>query len=110
MVNKDEKLMYKIIAQKEGITITAETNELTFDEAKKVAIAEVLLETDKAVSYQPFVLLPMTTNERWNERCINFCPRCGANLHEQELGNSEFFDCYDCDSSIEVTIHYYEED
>lgn len=108
-MNKEEKKMYKIIAQKEGITITAETNgDITFEEAKKTAITEVLNGADRAVTFQPYVVLPITTKERWDNHSINFCPRCGANIQDHELENSDFFDCYECDSTVEIHIHHFE--
>lgn len=105
---KEENQMYRILAQKEGITITAETsNNVTFEEAKKTAIAEVLGGIDKVVNFQPFVVLPISTKERWENHSINFCPRCGTNIQDHELENTDFFDCYECNASIHVHIDYF---
>lgn len=104
MNGNQEKYMHRIIAQKEGITITAETHEMTTEEAKKTAVANVLNGIDKAVDFQPFVVLPIATQERWDDKCINFCPRCGDSLMEYELEQYESFDCDRCEASIEITI------
>ncbi|WP_096199494.1 transposase [Bacillus sp. FJAT-45350] len=111
MSKKDEKYIHRIIAQKEGITITAETsNEVTFEEAKNTAIAEVLGGVDKVVSFQPFVVIPLTTKERWDDKTINFCPRCGSNLKDYELEQAASFECLECDTSMDVHIHNWLED
>lgn len=111
MSKKEEKYIHRIIAQKEGITITAETsNDVTYDEAKQTAIAEVLGGVDKVVGFQPFVVIPLTTKERWEDKTINFCPRCGTNISDQELEQYATFDCFNCDTSIDVQIHNWLED
>jgi hypothetical protein len=109
MSKSEEKMMYRIIAQKKGITITAETsNDVDFEEAKNIGFAEVLNGVDKAVQFEPFVVLPVTTKERWEEKTINFCPRCGANLKDYELEQYANFDCYECDTSMDVHIHHFD--
>ncbi|MEK5394100.1 hypothetical protein NSQ59_27750 [Margalitia sp. FSL K6-0131] len=110
-MSKEEKMIYRIVAHKEGITITAETqNDVTFDEAKKIAITDVLGMTNKTIQYEPFVVLPVTTKERWEAKTINFCPRCGANLKDYELEESANFECYECDTSMDIHIHNWMED
>ncbi|MEK4883456.1 hypothetical protein NST81_01825 [Bacillus sp. FSL W8-0223] len=110
MAHSEEKFIYRIIAQKKGITITAETaNEMTMEEAKQTAIADVLGGIDKAIKFEPFVVVPIATKERWDRKCINFCPRCGANLKDYELEQSERFECFECGTSMDVHIHSYEE-
>ena len=106
MSKAEGKMLYRIIGQKAGVTITAETkNDLTFEEAKGIATNEVL---GKIEELQPFVVLPITTQERWHNHSINFCPRCGANLKDDDLENSDFFNCFECNSSVEVHIHHFE--
>ena len=108
-MNKEENQMYRVLEQKEGITITAETSiDLSFEEVKKTAIVNVLGGIDKAVKFQPFVVLPITTKERWEDGSINFCPRCGKNLAEQELERYATFDCYECKASMEVQVHTFD--
>lgn len=107
MSKPEEKMIYRIIAQKEGITITAETKEMTFEDAKKTAIAEVLVGVDKSLEFNPFVALPVTTQERWEAGYINFCPRCGANISEYELEEYANMDCFTCDASLDIQIHSY---
>lgn len=105
-----DKQMYRVFAQKEGITITAETSESTFEEVKETAVVNVLGGVDRMVEFQPYVIVPITTKERWKNGFINFCPRCGANVADQEHENYAFFDCFDCNSSMEVQIHHNEDD
>jgi hypothetical protein len=103
---QEEKMLYKIVGQKQGITITCETSDdVTYEEARNIAVKEVLGGLTKALSFNPFVLLPITTKERWEDKTINFCPRCGENLHEYDLEQSDRFDCHSCDTSMEVHIH-----
>lgn len=110
-MDTNEKYMYRIIAQKTGITITAETsNDVTFDEAKTIGIADVLGGVDKLVNFEPFVVLPITTKERWDEGTINFCPRCGKNLGDYGLETYGNFDCDSCGASMEVQIHRFSVD
>lgn len=104
MIKKEEKYIHRIIAQKEGITITAETTVMNLEEAKKTAVAEVLCDVNKAVDFQPFVVLPIATQERWDDKCINFCPRCGNSLMDYELEQHESFDCDRCETSMEIKI------
>jgi hypothetical protein len=111
MSKNEEKMMYRIIAQKEGITITAETsNDVTFEEAKNTAVVDVLSGVDKVVNFQPFVAIPITTKERWEDKTINFCPRCGANLKDYDLEQSANFECYECDTSMDIHIHNWSEE
>jgi hypothetical protein len=106
-----EKQIYKIIAQNDGLTITVKTScDITFEEAEKIAKNSVLVGAFKNEKFQPYVILPITTKERWDDRAINFCPRCGANISEYELRSFDFFDCYECDSSIQVQILHTEID
>ncbi len=102
MTKKEEKCIHKVVAQKEGITITAITgSDVTFEEAKSIAKKEVLNGDD----YQPFVVLPITTQERWDDKAINFCPRCGSNLKDYQLEQYASFDCYECDTSMDIRIN-----
>lgn len=106
----EEKMIYRLLAQKEGITITAETKEMTMEEAKATAIAEVLVNVDKTLDFQPFVALPVTTQERWDAGCINFCPRCGTNLSDYELDEYANTDCHSCDASLDIHVQVYDSD
>lgn len=102
---KEEKQLYKIIAQKEGITITATTSEdVTFDEAKNIAITSVLGGVDKLIEFEPMVLIPITTKERWEYGTINFCPRCGTSLQDEELERYADVYCHECNASMEIQI------
>lgn len=100
-----DKQIYKLLAQKDGVTITANTsNAVTFDEAKEIAINSVLGGVDKAVSFEPVVVLPVTTQERWEDGYINFCPRCGQNVQDFELEQFGEIDCHNCGAVSEVQI------
>ena len=108
MTKTEEKQIYRIIAQKEGITITAETlGEMTMEEATKTAIADVLGGIDKAVKFQPFIAVPITTEERWKAGYINFCPRCGANISDYDLYENADTDCFECDASLDIHVEVY---
>lgn len=93
-------LLYRIIAQREGLTITAETKEISFKEAKKAALSHV----QHPEQFQPYVLMPLTTQERWDSGYINFCPRCGANIADYDLEENTFSDCYECDATLNINI------
>lgn len=102
-MSDEEKKMYRAIAQKNGITITADTGkDMTEEEARKACILEIL--KDK-VDFEPFIVFPLTTKERWENRCINFCPRCGTNIAEYELGSHAQVECYECDTYMDILIH-----
>lgn len=96
----EEKMIYKVMAQKDGYTITAQTEQLKFDDAIQAATLLISRETD----LRPFVLIPVSTKKRWQEGTINFCPRCGANLKDYELDTYADFECSSCDASVKVTV------
>ncbi|MBX9972528.1 hypothetical protein [Cytobacillus firmus] len=104
----EDKMLHRIIAQKKGITITAETkNDVTLEDAKEIAIYEVLGGVDEILKFEPMVVLPITTKERWEEGTINFCPRWGTNLQEYDLQQYANFDCDSCSASMEVQINHF---
>ncbi|HLI46805.1 MAG TPA: zf-TFIIB domain-containing protein [Geobacterales bacterium] len=111
MTKTEEKMMYRIIAQTKesnhGLTLTGATGDVTYDQAIKVA--QFLL-SQPMDAYTNFVVQPITTKERWKAGTINYCPRCGANLHDYELSESEYFDCYECNSSLEINISVFDSD
>ena len=111
MSKPEEKQIYRIIAQKGGITVTAETShEMTMEDATKTAIADVLGGVDKAINFQPYVALPITTEERWKAGYINFCPRCGANITDYELYEHADTDCFECDANLNISVNVYNAD
>ncbi|QST02498.1 zf-TFIIB domain-containing protein (plasmid) [Pontibacillus sp. ALD_SL1] len=104
MSHKDT-MLHRMFAQNGGITISAQTKEeLTFGEAKKMAESELFPENVDPSGFQPFVVLPLATKERWENRSINFCPRCGSSLKDYELDSSASFTCYECDTSMSIAI------
>ena len=103
-MSKEEKQIYKILAQKEGVTLTANTHEVTYDEAQKIA-DKFINSIHKDVKFETFVVLPMTTKERYDSGFINFCPRCGANLQDEEFENYADFVCFECDATIQIHIY-----
>lgn len=109
MVKSDEKQMYRIYAQKEGLTAKFDTNETTVKEIKETVVDIVLGDPEKSKEYQRYVVLPITTKERWEEGCINFCPRCGANISDYSLGNFAITDCFECDANIDVYVKVYDD-
>ena len=109
-MKKDKKVVYRILGQRDGVTMTAETsNELTFDEAKEVAIDGLFGGVNNLIGLQPFVLMPITTKERWSEGSINFCPRCGTNVTDYELEQFGSFECHTCNAQVGVQIEVEEE-
>lgn len=109
-IKEEEKMIYRIVAQREHMTITADTvEELTMDEAEKTAIANVLGGVNALVGLKPFVALPITTKERWDAGKMNFCPRCGTNLSDCDLEETAYTDCSNCDVSLEVHIQLHDE-
>lgn len=103
---KEEKQIYRIIAQKQGITITAETSiEMTMEEAENTAVAEVLGGVNQLINLKHFVALPITTEERWKAGHINFCPRCGKNISEFGYEDTLTSDCHNCGADLVVFVH-----
>ena len=100
---KEEKQIYKILAQKDGVTLTANTHEVTYDEAQKIA-NKFISEIHKDITFEPFVVLPVTTKERWDSGFINFCPRCGASLQDEELEQYADVYCHECDASMGIQV------
>lgn len=103
-----QKQLYRIIAQTNELTITAETSkELTADEAREEAIKHVLSPTGK---YNNHILQPIGTLNGWKHGHINFCPRCGKNISEEMgdssdmVNNMQEFECPECEADIYVHI------
>ncbi|MEJ8546602.1 hypothetical protein [Brevibacillus borstelensis] len=103
--------IYRIIAQTETLTITAQTKETTEDQAIADAKQHVLSPSVvEAGGYQPFVILPICTEEQWKGGNINFCPRCGASLLDEDddsINDSLSLDCLECNASLDISIHVY---
>lgn len=110
-MNKELNQIYRIIAQREGITVTADTSgDVSKAEAKEIAVKEVLMGADKVPSYQHFITLPITTQDRWDQGFINFCPRCGANISDHQHENYANFECHECDASIRARVFNFGEE
>ncbi len=102
------KLLYRIIAQTNELTITAETSkELTAEEAREEAIKHVLI---PGGNYNNHILQPIGTLNGWKYGHINFCPRCGKNISEEMGDSSEIvnnvqeFECPECEAEVFVEI------
>ncbi|WAH35016.1 hypothetical protein [Alicyclobacillus dauci] len=112
MEKTDEKLIYRIMAQTDTLTVSAETSiEVTADEVAEIASKDVLL--GDGVRYKNFVALPICTKEQWDGGHVNFCPRCGNRLNEYDTDSVETQyngDCFRCNSTIDVSIEVYEEE
>jgi protein-arginine kinase activator protein McsA len=107
----EEKMIYRIKAQSKGhtVTITAETSkEVTQEEAIKIAKTSVLVGTN--LDYAPFLVEPLCTEEQWEEGHINFCPRCGKNIADMDLGTMGLFECMECGAYVDVNIMEVQED
>jgi hypothetical protein len=114
VVQPEEKLLYRILAQNNTISINATTSvEMTAQEAADVATQEVLL---KGELYHNFFVQPISTANGWKYGHINFCPRCGCNIHKEMgdsqdvVNNSERFNCPKCGAYVDVTIFSTPED
>ncbi len=102
------KRLYRIIAQTNEMTITAETSkELTAKEARENALKHVL---DPAGQYNNHIVQPISTLHGWKYGHINFCPRCGKNISEEMGDSSDFannvqeFECPECLAEVFVDI------
>ncbi|MED1301936.1 hypothetical protein P4U65_15420 [Bacillus pacificus] len=114
MTVEDKEMLYRIKAQKadNSMSITATTsNDVSLEEALDIATKEVLV--SPAESYRNFIVEPICTKEDWKEGVVSFCPRCGVNLKDSDIGKGGIFDCYDCSTTIEAHIlggHEHEEE
>lgn len=104
----NDKQLYRIIAQTNEITVSADTTaEMTAAEARKAAEDSVLSPTG---NYRNYILQPMGTLNGWKYGHINFCPRCGKNI-SKEMGDSrdivtdwQEFECPECEAEVLVHI------
>ncbi|MCW9134704.1 hypothetical protein OF830_28565 [Bacillus paramycoides] len=107
----EENMIYRIKAQSKNnaITVTVETsNDVSLEKAIQIAKDEVLLSAE--TEYSNFVVEPICSKDEWEEGVISFCPRCGKNINDQEVGQGGTFDCFGCDTTIEAYINKYEDD
>lgn len=108
MSKPEEKFLYRIKAQTKdnGITITSETRKnVTHEEAISSALKDILLSRPLEDHYSNFIVEPICTEEEWQEGTVSFCPRCGANIRDYELGQGDNTDCVECGASFEAYIH-----
>jgi ribosomal protein S27AE len=106
--NSETKRLYRIIAQNDKLTITANTaTEMTESEAAITAREDVLSPNG---NYRNFILHPLGTLNGWKHGHINFCPRCGTYIAD-EMGdsseianNAQTFECGECEAYMEVNI------
>lgn len=105
MTVANKEMLYRIKAQKadNSINITATTsNDVSLEEAIDIATKDVLVSPTE--SYRHFIVEPICTKEDWKEGVVSFCPRCGSNLKDYDLGKGGVFDCYECNTTIEANI------
>lgn len=106
--SEEKKYLYRILAQTEGMTITAETKgEVT--EAEAIADVKTSVLHEKVIEaggYRNFVALPICTKEEWKSGNVNFCPRCGKRLEDIE---DHFYsgECFECGADLDVSINVY---
>ena len=106
------KSLYRIIAQTDTITITANTDKDVSEAEAQEAAKEVLVAPDMSV-YHHFVALPLCTDEQWKGGNVNFCPRCGERLSEpdDDSVDSEYRGmCFSCNAELEIDITVYDDD
>ncbi|UYX56280.1 hypothetical protein M3Y14_34090 (plasmid) [Bacillus thuringiensis] len=105
MTVAEKEMLYRITAQTADneLTIRATTsNDVSLEEAIDIALKDVLVSPKE--KYRHFTVEPICTKEDWKEGVVSFCPRCGINLKDSEIGKGGVFDCYDCNTTIEAHI------
>lgn len=104
-MSNENELIYRIISQVEGLTIEVQTTPLpSKKEAVAIGIGEIERVGLQTNAVQPCVALPITTQERWDSLCINFCPRCGSNITDYELESIGDFECFECNANLHINI------
>lgn len=103
-MKKEQKLIYRIIAQTDTITITAQTSKAVTEEA---AYKDVPLVTANN-TVERFIVFPVATQESWDNGHINFCPRCGTR-QEYIQDNYSRFECSECNAEVDCNITTYDE-
>ena len=107
MSKPEEKFIYRIKAQTKdnGITITAQTGvDVNHEGAISAAVKDILCSKPLGDHYSHFVVEPICTAEDWKAGVVSFCPRCGANIREYELGRGSDTDCMECGATFEAYI------
>lgn len=98
-MNKEEKMIYVLMAQTDEVTVTAQTKKaVTIEEAQK----DIHIVTGNYMTNK-YIILPIASQESWERGYINFCPRCGRRQEFIEKSYS-FFECHDCNAEIECNI------
>lgn len=108
MSKSDKKFIYQIKAQTKnnGITITAQTGiEVNHEEAARAAVEDILSSKPLEDRYSNFIVEPICTAEEWQDGIVSFCPRCGVNIRDYELGQGGNTDCMECGASFEAYIY-----
>lgn len=107
-LNFVDKVMYRILAQTEGIHVSADLmGDNDFEKAKQIALEKVIIAPEY---YLHFVLQEIGTANGWKYGHINFCPRCGYNIHKAMgdsktiVNNAEDFECPECEAYVSVHI------
>ncbi|WP_088832695.1 hypothetical protein [Paenibacillus tyrfis] len=105
MSGEDLKILYRAIAQSNGITITAETMKGMTEEEAKASFEKNVFPNS------PYVMLPICTEKQWKYGQINFCPRCGKNICQEVGGDFHGgvtdildFECPECYAAVYVHI------
>jgi hypothetical protein len=109
---KELKMIYRTIAQTgAGLTITAETKGAVTLKRAEVDVEEHVLPKDVQSSLKTYVTLAVATAEGWKRGYVNFCPRCGKRLGDDEgTGSNTYFgDCFECGAELDITISNIEE-
>ena len=107
MEEQEERVLHRAIVQMtDGITMIAETSQETTEEETRKAISQALpidhLTDDQ---FHKIITLPITTQERWDKKMINFCPRCGRNITNANYNYAGRIRCMECDIMADIEIH-----
>jgi transposase-like protein len=105
----EEKLFYRVLAQTDTINISMDlVHDETIADAMELAEKYII---DPEVNYRPFIIQLIGTANGWKHGHINFCPRCGLNIHSamgdsrEIVNNVQEFECPHCEANMFVEIY-----
>jgi uncharacterized protein (DUF983 family) len=78
-------------------------------ERTELDVEEHVLPKKLQTELKPYVTLPVATVDSWKHGHVNYCPRCGKHLWDEEGTDSNRYlgDCAECgaDLDISITVH-----
>lgn len=104
-MSNDERMIYRTIAQSvDGLTITANSDQVKTMEQFEQSVVEHVLPERMQETLKKYVTLPIATRESWENRYVNFCPRCGIRFEEADSSTYDD-ECHECGAIVYVEIH-----